>query len=158
MPRPHMWRLTHGAIFVAITIVPVRNDRPWRPPEPLTPQVGSPSEDTNNPVFVSELSRDGRPMSAGSHEAIRIAARRAKGLFIATRWDEFVATAEPSPNARGWTVCIEPKSGERDDILSLTVEDGRVTRFAFRRRYKLNGYTGKSKKGASPGYCRIDRG
>jgi hypothetical protein len=155
MPTRLVWQVTLGAVFVAITIFDVHHNLPKRSAEALLPAARSPSpEATKNARFVSELSPDGRLKAAGSPEAIGIAAAQAKGLFRETRWDEFVATAERLNSAGEWTVRIEPKSGERDDIMWLTVEGNHVTRFGFHRRDKLKGYTGKSKKGASPGFCR----
>jgi hypothetical protein len=155
MLRRHVWQLTLGGVFVAITIFDVLSNLPGRSAEAPFPAARSPSTDaTKNVQFFTELSPDGRPKAAGSPEAMRIAAAHAKGLFRATRWDEFVATAERSNSPGEWTVRIEPNSGERDDIIWLSVQGDRVTSFGFRRKEKLKGYTGKSKKGASPGFCR----
>ena len=70
-----------------------------------------------NAQFVSDLSPDGRVESPGSPEAVRIAAAKATGLFREVRWDEFVAVAERLDGPGEWTGGIEPKSGERDDIV-----------------------------------------
>ena len=70
------------------------------------------------------------------------------------RDDHLVATAEPLNSAGDWTVRIAPKAGEQDDIVWVKVKHDHVTSFGFHRRDKLRGYTGKSKKGASPGFCR----
>jgi hypothetical protein len=127
----------------------------WRPASAPLPATRSPSAELKKNVqCVSDLSPDGHVTSPGSPEAMHIAAARARGLFREVRWDEFVATAERLNGTGEWTVRIEPKSGERDDIVWVQGEGDRVTSFGFRRRDKLRGYTGKSKKGASPGYCR----
>jgi hypothetical protein len=89
----------------------------------------------------------------GCPEAMRIAANRANGLFRNTHWDEFVATAEMDGSYH-WTVRIEPKSGDRDDRIWLRLEGGEIASFGFHRKDKLKGYTGKSKLGAEPGFCK----
>jgi hypothetical protein len=103
---------------------------------------------------VSELLPDGHLKSAGSPEAMRIGAARATSLFRDTRWDEFMVTAERLPDGLTWTIRVEPKTGERDDSIWVDVKDNHVTHFGFRRKDKLKGYTWKSMKGATPGYCR----
>jgi hypothetical protein len=104
--------------------------------------------------FFSELSPEGFLKSPDSPEPMHIAAAQARSLFRATRWDEFVVSAQRLNSADRWTVHIEPKSGGRDDIMWVTGQADEVKSFGFRRREKLKGYTGKSKKGAVPGFCR----
>jgi hypothetical protein len=111
-----------------------------------------------NSEFLSELSVDGFLKSPSAPEPMRIAAAWARSRFRVTRWDEFVATAELSNSENTWTVYIEPKSGERDDIVSVTGQGDRVTRFGFHRKNKLKGYAGrmgpKGMNGVEPGFCR----
>ena len=120
-----------------------------------SPATRSPAVELKDSAqFVSELSPDGHVTNPGSPEAMRLAAAKARVLFRDVRWDEFVATAERLDGAGEWTVRIEPKSGARDDLVWVRGKADRVTSFGFRRRDKLRGYTGKSMRGASPGYCR----
>jgi hypothetical protein len=155
MPAPRAWALTLGAVLVGVTIFAVLGKRLGPSAEALLPATRSPwAAAKQNAPFATKLSREGLVESPGMPEAMGIAVGRAKGLFRETRWDEFIATAEQLDSAGRWTVRIAPKSGERDDMISLTVENNHVTSFGFHRRDKLKGYTGRSKKGASPGYCR----
>jgi hypothetical protein len=113
---------------------------------------------TQNAEIFSELSVDGFLKSPSAPEPMRIAAACARSRFRATRWDEFVARAELSNSENTWTVHIEPKSGDRDDIVSVTGQGDRVTSFGFHRKSKLRGYTGrmgpKGQNGVEPGFCR----
>jgi hypothetical protein len=93
---------------------------------------------------VSEVSPAGHAASRGAPLAIQIATDKATGLFVDTRWDEFVAWADVS-GPRYWLVKIEPKSGGPDDTMWFRIDDDELKSYGFRRGTKLKGYRGKSK-------------
>jgi hypothetical protein len=155
MQRLLPWLATLGGVFVAIALLVVVNNLSGPLAKALLPATSPHSVTATKSVqYFSELSPDGFLKSPNSPEPLHIAAGWARSLFRATRWDEFVVTAERLNNAGRWTVHIEPKSGGRDDIMWVTGQADHVTSFGFRRRDKLKGYTGKSMKGAEPGFCR----
>jgi hypothetical protein len=154
MRRLLLWQATLGGVLVAVALLGVVNNLSGTLASALLPATTLHSVSaTKRAQFFSELSPDGFLKSPNSPEPLHIAAAWARSLFRATRWDEFVVTAERL-NRAGWTVHIEPKSGGRDDIMWVTGRADDVTSYGFRRRDKLKGYTGKSKKGAEPGFCR----
>jgi hypothetical protein len=155
MPRHLLWRLTLVGALPAITIFDVANSLPRRSADSPSPASSSPvAATTNDAQFVSELTPDGFLKSSGAPEPVRIAAAKARSLFRATRWDEFVVRGERLTSAGEWTVRMEPRSGPPDDVMWVKVRGEQVTSFGFRRKDKLKGYTGKSKKGVEPGFCR----
>jgi len=155
MPIPRGWQLTLAGVFIAITFFAVCYHQLGRAAKVPLPEVRSPvATATKEAQYVSALSPDGLPSTPGSPESVRIAAARARSLFRKVRWEEFVATAEQWTGPGGWIVRIEPKSGEHEDVVWVKGEGDRVKSFGFRRKDKLMGYTGKTKKGASPGFCR----
>jgi hypothetical protein len=93
---------------------------------------------------VSEVSLNGQAAANAAPLAIQIAAAKATGLFVDTRWDEFVAWADVS-GPRYWLVKIEPKSGGPEDTLWFRIDDDELKSFGFRHGKKLRGYRGKRK-------------
>ena len=155
MPIRRFWRQMLGGVFVLISLVNIASSQIEVASKPTPAAAASLLATlTKEAPFNSELSPQGFPLSPGSPEPVRIAAAYARRLFSKTRWEEFVATSDRWSGPGDWTVRIEPKSGELEDVMWVTGEGNHVKSFGFRRKDKLRGYRGKSKKGASPGFCR----
>jgi hypothetical protein len=155
MRRRHLWLATFGGLFVLLEVLAVVSGlrHRWAELESAATRAAA-ARAPKQPRFMSELSPEGLLKSTELPEPMHMAADMATGLFRNVRWEEFIVTANPPDNPRKWTVHIEPKSGERDDVVWVTIEGDRVTSYGFRRKNKLMGYAGKTMRGAEPGFCR----